>query len=241
MLLLLNSILDIEFINQTFNVPDKTLNLINDFWKSACEIHKNLYDGTIYHVDRYSKSALNIQPIPFRFFYAQNKMPELQTILNIHVLAVSGLLCFKDGICIGKRKGGLTYPDFWECVPSGMVEGACTHEVDLHNQLMREYKEELPELTYPDEIKIFGLYYDKPTSTIDIIFKMKLNKSWKEVQAAFANKKIFSEHDKFKCISYNASSIKILEKEPLLPMAKACLDFIMTNHSFNCQMSYWSI
>jgi GNAT superfamily N-acetyltransferase len=98
-----------------------------------------LFDGTIYSVARHSPAELVIRAVPYRYFVAQARRPELFEELQIQPLAVAGVLRCADGVVLGRRSADVRQdPGMWEPVPSGGLD-----RPDAAHQVLIELQEEL--------------------------------------------------------------------------------------------------
>ena len=118
-------------------------------------------------------------PIPYRYFVASRLNPELQSILNIHPLGVSGVCVCNDHVLVGTRDMGLSsYPGYLELVPSGSIETrACLYsEIDFLTQVVWELEEEAR--IYEDKVTQLhplGLFYSKDIEVYDLGVMIKLS------------------------------------------------------------------
>jgi len=94
--------------------------LADKIWRSKIEL--GLFDGDIFSVESTSSNIVNLKKSKYRYFIAQQEMPDLFDALQIRLLAVSGILICNDGIVFGKRSPSvLQNSNLWELLPSGSV------------------------------------------------------------------------------------------------------------------------
>ncbi len=146
-------------------------------WRAARARRRDLFDGTLFSVERFSTGRIFGRFVPYRYLVAQRARPELFEPLRVRPLAVSGLLACVGGVVFGRRAAALTDdPGAWELAPSGGVDVQAaesavggTTRVNLRRQIMAELDEELG--LKDDDIsalEIFCAVEDDASHTIDI-------------------------------------------------------------------------
>ncbi len=142
-------------------------------WKAERGKRRDLFDGTLFSVERFSTGRIFGRFVPYRYLIAQRARPELFESLRVRPLAVSGLLACAEGVVFGRRGADLTdTPGIWELVPSGGVDSKAADSsgrVDLRRQIATELAEEVG-LGTGDlaSAEFFCAIEDSVSQTIDI-------------------------------------------------------------------------
>lgn len=124
----------------------------------------------------------------YRFYYTQQRT---RTDFGLRPIAVSGVIACEDHLIFAQRSPHVTdYPNWFELVPSGGIDGNMLREdgtVDYLEQLRQEFAEEttLPAKTIAF-IEPLGVVSDKLGSVYDIACKIHLKTDRATVLAALA-------------------------------------------------------
>ena len=136
-------------------------------------------------------NSIIAQVCDYKYFYAQSRHPDLFAVLNITILAVSGITICGNGIVVGKRSvNSLQDPGFWELTPSGSIEVPdLPLQIDTNyakDQVIVELKEEIGILSEEIEnISLIGYLMDTDAHVFDLLFAVKINTSSKELYSRF--------------------------------------------------------
>lgn len=132
-------------------------------------------DGTLLSVYSFSLEEVLLEPVPYRFYWAQSQGVALAS--PVRPLAVMGVLFQEGRVLVGRRGKGVTQePGKWEFVPSGSLQ-LCSRELDPAIQLFEELEEELQLL--PDsleELSMWGWLRSGEPETFDLCLKGRLKK-----------------------------------------------------------------
>ena len=132
---------------------------------------RSLFNGRILSLDTYEATCLSVRPTDYRHFFAGLQIPNLRPILHIRPLAITGIVCCRDGVVLGRRGAHLAQgAGRWEPVPAGGLE-----QPDPDAQLLRELEEELG--IGPDRVthrRPVALVEDGATDVHDIVFVLDI-------------------------------------------------------------------
>lgn len=103
------------------------------------------FDGEVFSVSEATRDRITGCFVPYRYWLAQCRRPDLRGRLGVAPLAVSGLLRCADGVVFGRRAGTTQAPGLWELVPSGGVDRGALADgrISLALQLATELREEI--------------------------------------------------------------------------------------------------
>lgn len=123
------------------------ISYVDRVWEFELKERKNaLFNGKIFSVDYAEGNKIVGHISEYKFFFAQQKKPELYHELKIMPLAISGILECSDGLVFGKRGKQLVQErGIWELVPSGGIDcNNCVagQSIDYIAQLLTELEEE---------------------------------------------------------------------------------------------------
>jgi len=146
----------------------------------------NLYEGFVFSVSSYDETRIVGRFVHYRHYIASRQSPELQEIMQIYPLGISGLCICDKNVLVGIRDTKLaTYGGYYECVPSGSIEArAYMHgEVDFVAQAMWELAEEakIGEKKV-QEVHTLGLYFSPQDGTYDLGLLLRVNLLETEMQ-----------------------------------------------------------
>ncbi len=106
-----------------------------------------LFNGRLFSVTAIDAQRLTGTIVPYSWFVAQRRDPDLFTALKVRPLAVNGVLFAAGGIVFGRRAAHLEQDaGLWEPVPAGGVDGRCCRadgSLDVAGQLVAELAEEV--------------------------------------------------------------------------------------------------
>ena len=160
-------------------VPAHIEEEVDRLWDRA-QLEKEVYNNTLFCLASRDEDRIIGKFVEYRYYMAMHYNPELQQILDIYPLGVSGIAFCDDKVLVGVRDAKLAlYPGFLELVPSGSIEPrAYMHnEVDFIMQLMWELEEEarLSEKKV-QEVHPLGLFYSRDVGLYDLglVIRLKL-------------------------------------------------------------------
>ena len=119
---------------------------IDALWRAELEAHPSRFDGRLLVLVDRDGERLSGRFVPYRYFLAQQRDPELARRLSLVPIGVSGLLLCADVVAFARRAADVTqYPGYLELMPSGGINDGHLKEdgsVDYRRQLMEELVEE---------------------------------------------------------------------------------------------------
>lgn len=172
-------------------------------------------NSILYHVERVDSKCLYLIPVTYAHFLYSQKHPEQ---LKVYPLGISGICTYSNHLLLGKRSLGVsTYPNFWECVPSGSFQEKSVSYKEIKKGLLKEFKEEttLP-ISSIERVKPLYIFYDNNTRVYDLTFSIQLKPhSLKDLKA---NK----EYSRFKWV--HTKDISSLLKEKVVPLSRLLIN-----------------
>ena len=187
-----NEDLRISIVDDVFRPSQEIENAVNLIWKSAI-VKQNfrLKNSKVLRFLEKLDNTIFAQVCEYKYFYAQSKHPDLFALLNITILAVSGITICGNSIVIGKRSvNSLQDPGSWELTPSGSIEVPdLLLKIDTNcakDQVIVELEEEIGVLSREIEnISFIGCLRDTDAHVIDLLFAVKITTSRKELHSRF--------------------------------------------------------
>jgi HAD superfamily hydrolase (TIGR01509 family) len=146
---------------------------IDTLWAEEQRAHPNRFDGTLLTFAGRSGDTLYGRFVPYRYYLAQRRDPEIARALGLVPLAVSGIVECDGAVAFATRGDTTTqYPGWIELVPSGGIGAEflrADKSVDYAGQLVQELVEELgvPESAIAEREPI-ALLRDHRDEVIDI-------------------------------------------------------------------------
>lgn len=136
-----------SLLSKNTNHSNEILELVDRIWKSCVEKYEGkFFDGDIYSVESVSSNMVSLSKSKYRFFVAQQENQDLFDVLQIRLLAVSGILICNDGIVFGRRSPNvLQDSNAWELLPSGSVTPKEFVNEDMLFNIDYQIREELLE------------------------------------------------------------------------------------------------
>ncbi len=151
---------------------------IEEIWQKAKQ-KKNLIDSLIFSLSSHSEGKIVGRFVSYRHYIASRYDPEIQKVLQIYPVGVSGLAICNYNILVGIRDASLAhYGGFFECVPSGSIEARAymQGEVDFIAQAMWELAEEAKiSEKKVEEVRPLGLFYSPKDQIYDIGLLIRVN------------------------------------------------------------------
>jgi len=146
---------------------------VNKIWEKGTSLTDwDLFDGKVFQLDELHEDYLTGVFSNYRYFYAQNKQPELKNDLNMILVGVAGILQCEDKYLLGKRSDKVTqFPLMWEFAPSGgiSIDYLSGETIEYEKQLFEELTEEVGmEWDFVTEVRPFLLILDKEQMSLDI-------------------------------------------------------------------------
>lgn len=158
-------------------LSDDKLMLIDQIWQEECR-KRPLFNGQFLSALSYDGNKLIGAFLPYKFYLAQMRHPDLKAALQIIPVSVSGLTFHGDSVMIGRRGAKVTdYPDYYELSPSGSIDPKCVEEgkVSLNMQIANELFEETGiNSRRVKSIRFFSLAYEKKLQQIDLLAEIKV-------------------------------------------------------------------
>ena len=160
-------------------------------WQRECATRAEaLVDAPIFNVTGFGSDGVRGHFVPYSWWIAQLRHPELREILRVQPGTVCALSFAGENLLFGRRSRHSTQdPGVWEPVPAGGIgpdaRGA-EGDVAAADQLRRELEEEMG--LRADQIahlQPFALVMDFETRVHDIVFELELDASELEIAARF--------------------------------------------------------
>ena len=163
--------------NSIMAFPPEVENRVTEIWNNALKESKNrLRDELVLSFQGIQNGTILVQPFNYRYYYAQTCFPDLHPLLNLDILAVSGLLVCKNGIVFGYRSSKvLQNSKMFELVPSGSLEFSTVKIFPNtpEEQLLIELHEEIGIVREQlDSIELSGYVYDDKYRVVDLCFTL---------------------------------------------------------------------
>lgn len=149
-------------------------------WENLKRHGTNLYDGLIFSANIFEKHRIIGCFIPYRYYVAWRRRPELRSKIPIKPLCVSGITHTYDEILIGKRAPHVhLFPNHYEFAPSGGVdkESEKNGRIDYCDLVLRELNEEtgLTSNTV-DRLNLFSVIEDIQEESLELCFDIAIKK-----------------------------------------------------------------
>ncbi|MBS0634962.1 MAG: hypothetical protein JSR37_05835 [Verrucomicrobia bacterium] len=159
---------------------------IDSIWQKQKAIY-NLYDSHLFSLTSFTYQKIVGRFVPYRYYIASRQRADLQELLQIYPVGISGVSTCRDCVLVGLRDMKMSsYGGFLEFVPSGSIEPRAymQGEVDFIAQAMWELAEEAKigenKVT---EAKVLGLFYSPQDRVYDIGLHLELNLLENELQS----------------------------------------------------------
>ena len=154
---------------------------VQAIWKGE-SLKRPLYDGMVLCLSSHDERAITCFSVPYRYLLAQMKDRKLRRDLHLYPLGVSGVVTDGSCVLIGKRSNTVSsYKHYFECVPSGSLDG----NQDPKRQLLQELSEEagicaddVSTITY------IGLFYSSKDHCYDLGYLLSLHSAASTVQSS---------------------------------------------------------
>lgn len=165
---------------------------------------------------RWSREQVVAYALPYTFYLDQMAEPDLKKLMGLKPLGVAGITLCDGKILLGKRASWVsTYPNCFECAPSGGVDGK-----DLQKILLGELEEETglsPMLV--KHLSLIGMTFDSKSLNIDFVYLISLKKKALKsiIQTEEYSELFFIEKEK---------AADFLKTKKCVPSSQAILSFI---------------
>ncbi|MCH9769692.1 MAG: hypothetical protein K0U12_02320, partial [Gammaproteobacteria bacterium] len=180
-------------------------------------------------VDEIQGSKIIGRKVEYKYYFAQQEIPELVEALDIALLGVSGILRCPQGWVFGRRAQTVTeYPGVWELVPSGNIDASyimTDSTTAVRQQLFTELKEEVG-LAAEDIVatRLQVMVVDAKAHAIDIGVMLDTNLAFENILQA--QQRLGSlEYDALQVISFEGLN-DFFEDYPVLEASKCFLNSI---------------
>jgi 8-oxo-dGTP pyrophosphatase MutT (NUDIX family) len=182
---------------------DIVLQQVEQLWQQAVQASdKKLFDSTIFSFSALREQQVWVQPVAYKFFYAQYQQTKLRETLKLRPLGVAAVLCCVDGAVLAQRSPWVMQaPNQWEFAPSGGISAeflSADNVLDYRSQLMAELEEELG--LSADDIsrqEVLGMFFDQAERVVDIIVGLHSQLTAEQVQQKFAER----QNDEYQALS----------------------------------------
>lgn len=211
----------VHVFNKQIELSSNVKDQIEHIWYVKKQAFPNLFNGRIFTVTSLSPHQITGYWTEYKYALAQMENREFYNTLLLQPLAVTGLICCKDGFILGKRSQKAIYlPNYWQSAPAGNVESR--HEenaVDLYQQLFIEAKEELGlEQELFSTIHILNATIHPRTHITDIGMMLHTNLSFQQIYKYWQENQN-TEYDELICIA-DVTSIP----KPLVPSTQLLIN-----------------
>lgn len=172
----------IEIVPAPSALPPAIESRVAALWRAAQAAQPALYNGRIYSLVEPTPQRLTVHALDYRLLLAQRREPELEAVLAVRPIGVTGLLTGRDGLVLGHRaKHVAADAELWEAAPAGSLA-----RPEASEQILEELAEELG----VDRSKVraprpLGLVEDTTSSVVDIVFRLDSDLGADEVIAAW--------------------------------------------------------
>lgn len=176
----INSHYRIEIVDshEELQLSDAVKTQIDKIWQVETA-KRHLFNGSFLSALSFDNRQLKGIFVPYKYFIAQLKNPDLKPLLKITPVSVSGLTWIGDNVVFAKRSSFVTqFQNHYELAPSGGIDLECVegNRVDLRGQIKKELEEELGVSPRKVKaIKFFALIYDKELESIDLCADIRIN------------------------------------------------------------------
>lgn len=159
--------------------------LVDEIWQTE-KAKRDLYDSFLFSVHSFNETRIIGHYVNYRYYIATRKLPELQELMQIYPLGISGICLSNNCVLTGIRDQKVAnYGGYLECVPSGSIEPrAFMHgEVDFVAQCMWELAEEarISEKKVT-KVKQLGLFFSPEDGIYDMGLQISLDLVEQEMQ-----------------------------------------------------------
>lgn len=174
-----NFIIEVLPVSRGFTLSDHEKNIVENIWNFEHRQFSHLYNGQILNVVKWDNDKLLGEFIKYKYYIAQLRDPNLQQILDIQTVSISGMTLTGEKILIGQRSDQVTaYKNYYELVPSGGIDPNASHgnQIDLKRQFEIELWEETGiSVTEIKGIKPIALVYDTKNKSYEICAEINVN------------------------------------------------------------------
>ena len=202
--------------------PKSIMPRVEEIWSFEKKRRGNqLTNGQIYSLSGFRIDQISICISEYKYIVAKRRDPDLAAQgLNIRPLAVTGVLICADGVILGQRGSGVDGDvGLWEPAPAGGL----SHR-DPKVQVLEELQEELG--IVPSNIisaEICGLVEDIESSVFDIVFRLHVDATEKDIRANYLESGSDEYSDIIIIKPYNIHSFLRERSNRLLPTLHAML------------------
>lgn len=163
-----------------FTLTDFEKGTIDRIWQEEqAHSFSTLYNGQLLNFLRLEGATLYGEFVDYKFYLAQLREPGLKEVLDLKIVAVSGITTTADKVLFGKRSEQVTqYKNFYELVPSGGIdpEALVGTKVEISKQFEKELWEETGiSTTEIRETKPFALLHDLEHDSYEICAEISVN------------------------------------------------------------------
>jgi hypothetical protein len=174
-------------VDGDFARPDEALERrVRQIWDAEKQRRGDaLFDGTMLSVSDFSPARWRLERVPYRYFLAQMRVPELKKNLGVLPLAITGMVTLAEGKLMGRRSRDVVVePGVVEFAPAGGLdqEDIVGTVVDPLTGFRREWREEIG-FDWPEggELRVVGRCPDPVAGPIDLIVTGRLDLPLEEV------------------------------------------------------------
>ena len=213
----LSPVLVIESLQERSVAPAEVQSQVDMIWLSEqTRRSQPMHDGGLFSLETRAEACWTGAFVPYRWFVAQLRAPELFEVLRVRPVAVSGVLSGPDGVVFGRRSaGGAQFPGWWELAPSGGLDRACRRAdgtIDYIGKVVEELVEETgcpaARLT---RIRPFAAVEDTTTRSVDIGVELSTDLTRAELER-HAQANASGEYD----------TIEIVPREDIADFVRRC-------------------
>lgn len=155
------------------HLTDGQRQLVDDLWLIERKLKgHHLFDGTVFSALHYDEKGLQGHFVPYKYYLAQQRAPQLRQSLKITPVAVTGITRLNGNLLVAKRALWVTqYPDFYELAPSGGITPRCVEGrlVHLNEQIFEELFDEVGiTRSCVETLDFFSLIHEKESGNIEL-------------------------------------------------------------------------
>ncbi len=151
-------------------------------WESAKRQGADLYDGSIFSVHTVTPQKIIGGFVPYRYYVAWRKRPEIRSKVPLKPLSISGITHSRDEVLIGKRSLHIhQYPGQYEFAPSGGVdkESESNGLIDYTSLVLRELEEDTGIVSADvSRVQLFSLIEDLQEQSLELCFDIEIHGSF---------------------------------------------------------------
>lgn len=200
------------------------LELIEKIWSEEEQREKRiLFNGKLYSAIYVGPSRTVGRFVPYKFYIASLRAPELRERLAIYPVCITGRTFLNGSVLIGKRSMHVTqYPGCYELVPSGGIDDEAVQQgkINVFLQFQIELKEEA--CIVPEQIKhisLQSLEFDAGSSTYEVCADIHVNAPQMETPMYKSH-----EHEELQWIPINELSVFLNQHDAdFVPFARKLL------------------